>query len=285
MPRLQHPLPENPFPDWDSSDPVKSLDQLYKWAVRNAEGQIDWYVRKKRPKRIWSLSIRAMAIILAGLGALCPLLDATGLFQDKYAIALGEWGYVLLAIAAGVVGFDRYFGFSTGWMRYIVTQEALEKALKEFRFDWVVITGGQLTGSTSTAPTLNVPICIQKAKDFTAQVESLVRQETDAWVQEFQANITQLEKILKMESETRKPGSIKVIVSNARDFDQVSIRLNDVEISRPLSGDTERILPAIPPGRYEVTAVGSKKGAADKKDTKVVEVQPNTMASIEINVP
>lgn len=280
----QAPPPKSPFPDWDLSDPTKSLDKIYKWTVQNAEDQIEWYVRKKVPNRKWSLTIRAAAIVLAVLGALCPLLDATQIVKDN-TILFGEWGYVFLALGAGVIGFDRYFGFSTGWMRYILTQESLEKALKEFRYDWVILTGGQITGSVSAATNLNIPICLQKAKDFTIQIEGLVRQETDAWVQEFQATISQLEKILKIESDARKPSSIKVIVSNARNYDKVSILLNNVEISRPLQGDTERILPSIPPGRYEVTAVGSKQGTEDKKDTKVVEVQPNTTATIEITVP
>ena len=257
---------------------------VYKWTVQNAVNQINWYITKKESKRKWSLLIRALAIFLAVLGALCPLLDATKIVQNE-TILFGQWGYISLALGAGVIGFDHYFGFSTSWMRYILTQESLEKSLKEFRFDWIIVTGGQITGPIDAATNLNIPICLQKAKDFTIQVESLVRQETDAWVQEFQANISQLEKVLKIESEARRPGSIKVIVANARSYDKVSLLLNNIEISRPLEGDTERILPSIPPGRYEVTAIGHTKGMSDQKDTKIVEVQPNTMASIEITVP
>ena len=34
-----------------------------------------------------------------------------------------ELGYVFAAIAAGLIAFDKYFGLSTGWIRYIQTQE------------------------------------------------------------------------------------------------------------------------------------------------------------------
>lgn len=112
--------------------------------------------------------------------------------------------------------------------------------------------------------------------------ESLVKQKTDAWVLEFQNSISQLEKVLKTESDLRKPGGFKVIVSNAPDFESVSIRLNDTQ-RKELVGTTEGLIEAVPPGQYEVVAVGKKRGKVHK-GSKVIEVQPNTIAAVELTL-
>lgn len=114
-------------------------------------------------------------------------------------------------------------------------------------------------------------------------MEDLVRQETDAWVQEFQSGMVELAKILKTEVETRKLGSIKVTVPNAKDFERVSIRLDDNQM-KELIGVTEGLIEAIPPGRYEATAVG-KKGNREWKDSKIIEVKPSAMVPVEITLP
>lgn len=194
--------------------------------------------------------------------------------------AFAQWGYVFFGIAAAIYGFDKFFGLSTGWMRYIVTQMALEKALKEFQYDWLILRAQP--NDPAGAQNANTQALLQKMRDFTSQVETLVKQETDAWVLEFQNNLSQLEKVLKTEVENRKPGSIKVTVSNALEYSSVSIRLKGVQ-QKELSGTTQALLDAIPPGMYEVEAVGSKANKTGK-DSKVVEVEPNALAAVELTL-
>lgn len=262
---------DSDFPDWDPGDPAKSLALLYKWTVKTTESRIAWYDHSRKPKRAGSQWLRVFSILFAAIGALCPLVDATKIVGDK--ILLGQWGYVSIALAAAIVGYDKYFGLSTGWMRYIVTQLSLEKALKEFQYDWIILYAQQA----------NISTLLQRIKDFSLQVESLVRQETDAWVLEFQSNVAELEKVLKTEVETRKPGNIKITVTNAADFDAVAIKLNDNPV-KELIGITEGLIDTVPPKRYEVTAIG-KKGNKESKGSKVIEVQPNSMTSVEITLP
>jgi hypothetical protein len=262
---------DNGFPDWDPSDTAKSLTLLYKWTVKTTESRIAWYDGSRKPKRAGSQWLRVFSILFAAIGALCPLIDATKIFGDE--ILLGQWGYVSIALAAAIVGYDKYFGLSTGWMRYIVTQLSLEKALKGFQYDWIILN----------AQEANTSVLIQRIKDFSLQVESLVKQETDAWVLEFQSNVTELEKVLKTEVDTRKPGNIKITVTNATDFDFVTIKLNDSPV-KELIGVTEGLIDTVPPKRYEVTAIG-KKGNKESKGSKVIEVQPSSMASVEITLP
>lgn len=270
----------NGFPIWNKERPEESLNLIYDWAVNSAAGYIEWYDRKKKPQKIWSKSLRFFAIIFAGVGALCPLLDATGIFSNstdlQSRLVLAQWGYVFLALAASIAGFDYYFGHSSGWMRFIVTQISIELALKEFQYDWALLTVQQENNPGNT------PIFLQRAKDFTLQIGNIVKQETDAWVAEFQTNISQLEKVLKTEIETRKPGSIRIVVKNCADFERVTIRLNDNPV-KELIGVTEGIINTVSPGRYEVTVIGRKDGK-DSKANKVIEVQAGEMTSAEFTL-
>jgi hypothetical protein len=125
---------------------------------------------------------------------------------------------------------------------------------------------------------------LQRLKDFSLQVETLVKQETDAWVTEFQTNLSELEKMLKTEMEARTPGSVKVTVTNARDFERVEISLDGVKV-KELVGITDGVLDSVPRGPREITAVGQKAGSPDRRDSKVVEVEPNTMTSTELTLP
>jgi hypothetical protein len=271
----------NSFPDWNKDNPQESLDAVYGRAIANAENDIEWYQSRKKPSRIRSQWLRFFSIVLAAVGALCPLLDATRIVEIYTGapsnFALGQWGYVFLAAAAAIVGYDFYFGHSSGWMRFIVTQISIERALKEFQYDWLLLKAQQENNP------LNPQIFLQRAKDFTLQIENLKKQETDAWVAEFQTNISQLEKVLKTELEVRKPGSIKVAIKNCADFDKILIRLNDNPV-KELDGVSEGIINTVSPGRYEVTVIG-KKGEKESKASKVVEVQAGAMTSAEFTLP
>lgn len=262
---------DNVFPDWDPGDPAGSLTLLYRWTVKTAESRIAWYDRSRKPKRAGSQWLRVFSILFAAIGALCPLVDATKIVGDK--ILLGQWGYVFIAVAAAIVGYDKYFGLSTGWMRYIETQLSLEKALKEFQYDWIILNAQQ----TSTSALL------RRIKDFSLQIDSLVKQETDAWVLEFQSSVAELEKLLKTEVEAKKTGHVKITVANAADFDTVIIKLNDDPV-KELVGVTEGLIDSVPPKQYEVTAVG-RKGDKESKGSKVIEVQPNSVTSVEMSLP
>jgi len=262
---------DNEFPDWDPSDAAKSITLLYKWTVKTAESRIAWYDRSRKPKKAGSQWLRVFSILFAAIGALCPLVDATKIVSDK--ILLGQWGYVFIALAAAIVGYDKYFGLSTGWMRYIVTQLSLEKTLKEFQYDWIFLNAQQA----------NTSALLGRIKEFSLQVENLVRHETDAWVLEFQSSVAELERVLKTEVETKKPGHVKIAVTNATDFDMVIIKLNDDPV-KELVGVTEGLIDSVPPKQYEVTAIG-RKGDKESKGSKVIEVQPNSVTSVEMTLP
>jgi hypothetical protein len=79
----------------------------------------------------------------------------------------GLWVSLAIGLAAGLFGLDRYFGFTTGWIRYILTGTAIHKALEEFRMDWAL-----LSAKLSAPPTPDqIEALIRRAKQFRLAIE------------------------------------------------------------------------------------------------------------------
>jgi hypothetical protein len=172
--------PRFPVPSVEEwRDSPATLDTLRLWAEGNAAGAIEWYLRDKRLKRIGSRLLRALAILFAIAGGIAPLVAATA---DRDA----NWGYVLLALAAGCVAFDHFFGLSSGWMRDIATARAIERRLTTFRFAWIAANADAAFGSDSG----RIRTGLALIERFVTDVADLVDTETAEWLTEFRANIT-----------------------------------------------------------------------------------------------
>ena len=85
----------------------------------------------------------------------------------------------------------------------MVTQLALEKMLKAFQYDWIMLTARQESKDMPETGPLEM---LQELKEFSLGFDAVIQKETNAWVAEFQSNISKLEKKLRAEAETRKVG-------------------------------------------------------------------------------
>ncbi|MEJ2200268.1 MAG: SLATT domain-containing protein [Desulfuromonadaceae bacterium] len=184
------------FPKMDEKDPPAAIDAIYDWVVDNAKDQISWYAKKRPHKRIWSQGTRIFTLLLFGAGILCPLI-APGLFTGDVSPGAGRidflrMGYVLIAAAGGIVLFDKYFGLSTGWMRFMETQLKLELSLKEFYHDWILL-------ELQDDPSKNLKK-LEAMKRFTLEVEQLVQRETRSWASEFTANLSNIDEMINKNS-------------------------------------------------------------------------------------
>jgi hypothetical protein len=166
--------------DW--RNPTAALDTLRQWAEREAADAIRWYLRDKATKRLAARILRALAIVLAVAGAVAPLLTAGTRVN-------GNWGYVLLGLAAGCLAFDHFFGLSSGWLRDMATAQALQRRLVAFRFAWVGANAEQALSSTYDA---NVKLRLGLIEDFVADLAGLVSAETGEWLAEFQSKVAKL---------------------------------------------------------------------------------------------
>ena len=196
--RRRRDLRAGPFPtaameEWQDTE--AALTQLYRYAEGRAIDAVDWYLQDKRSKRIWSRGLRLLAILLVIAGGLQPLLDAAAPGPSRTA-----WGYVLLAMAAACIGFDRFFGLSSGWMRSMTTAQALERRLGQLQYDWAAECA---RSAARTVDPKQVQNRLALLRVFSDDVAALMQQETAEWVLEFQSNLLRLER-----SNGPRPGSV-----------------------------------------------------------------------------
>jgi hypothetical protein len=196
---------------WDNinweENAMLGLSKLRDRAELQALDAIGWYYDKKKSKNFWSRWLRFWAITLTILGGLIPVLSAAGLVEvvrryygskeTNFQLAelhFNQLGYVLIGLAAGCVAFDRFFGFSTNWMRYIGAAMRIETARVRFAFEWehlVAPLGGKAPSEDDVVELL------ESIEKFSLAIREAIEQETGAWIAEFQTNLAQLDKETK----------------------------------------------------------------------------------------
>jgi hypothetical protein len=183
--RREDDLQPGRFPElsWADGDLVASLEAVYHWVEGEAIRAAAWYLQEKKPKARWSRTLRIAAILFATAGAALPFIAA-----NNDAVGF-EWGFVLLACAAGAVAMDRFFGFSTAWMRYITAEMAIQRRLQELQFEW---TSMLIARGTRLPSAHEVAADLEKLAAAAAAIGEEVRLETLAWAEEFQTNIGEL---------------------------------------------------------------------------------------------
>ena len=194
---------------WKELDIDGSLIMLRRYVETEARRQIDWYHGKRKIKARISTGLRFVAILLFVSGGLTPIVKAT-LAADtmrRLPFDFGQAGYLLIAVAAGCVAMDRFFGYSSSWIRCITTALALEKSLEEFRLEWFRDIAKLRGGAPDNT---ELDRLIVTCETFSLAIRGQVEQETKAWVVEFQSNLVQLERDLQSkadEAKARRPHS------------------------------------------------------------------------------
>jgi SMODS and SLOG-associating 2TM effector domain 2 len=161
-----------PFPALDWAEPEEeNLKALYDYVVHLAYGVIDWYIRHRLWKKLWSRALRIVSLLLVSLAAIVSLLKIFSSEAELRLLQYLEWlifgsngvspgcnscdhsgfaaeaALVLIGAAGGFNLIDRFAGLSTGWMRYVKNAMLLHKELIKFQFEWTRLerkaTGGQ----------------------------------------------------------------------------------------------------------------------------------------------
>lgn len=194
--------------DWGQTAKLEGLSKLRDRAESQALDAILWYYGKKQSKNFWSRWLRFWAISFTVLGGLVPLLSASGIVEaalrffglsasgttQEIELRFNQFGYILIGLAAGCVAFDRFFGFSTNWMRYMGTAIRIETVRVKFAFDWECLVAP--LGADEPNPD-EVRKLLELIQKFSLDIREAIEQETGAWISEFQTNLAQLDKETK----------------------------------------------------------------------------------------
>jgi SMODS and SLOG-associating 2TM effector domain 2 len=176
------------FPSGDWGEPAERLEELYRWAEQRALRTAEWYLHDRAGKRRWARGLRLAAVVLAAAGAGVPLFALA-----THHAAAGPWGYVALAAAAGCAAVDRWFGFTSGWVRDVGTAQAVQRRLEAFQFDWAAESIREVLGPTEGTASEAAERCLGVLRRFCEDVSETVRAETTQWVLEFRPSLVRPE--------------------------------------------------------------------------------------------
>lgn len=185
---------------WAEADRAASLEKIYEYVRNDAANTIGWYLNKKDTKKRWAQRLRVGAILLTSAAALVTLLAGAPLFQDYVQPV---WASVLLVLAGTLVGLDYFFGFSSAWMRFLDTELKIRCALEEFQLGWQADKAAVKDGAPTDQA---VQKMLQRCQGFQERVNALLRQEMDAWMQEFRAALANIDRGAKREGAEQAEG-------------------------------------------------------------------------------
>lgn len=168
--------------DEDWQQPKAVLRGLFLDAQARAIEACDWYLADRVRRKAFSRRLRGLALVLATAGGLVPLVGAS---LEK---GVSGWGYVLIALAAVCVGFDRFLGLSSGWMRDMVTAQRIQRRLQEFQLDWTVLSAAQ-----AQEQAIDPRAYLEMLRGFYTDLSEIMMEETSEWVAEFQSGLNQLQ--------------------------------------------------------------------------------------------
>jgi hypothetical protein len=198
-------------PEWDPANPSAALKKILTHVTRQARSAITWYIKAKRSKQIFGRLLRAGAILLGAIAGILPMLSQAYGENGKPAFP-PVWSSAALAVAAALVILDRFFGFTSAWIRYVTTELKIRQVLEEFQMDCEIARAAWPDGKPTAD---HVQQMLARCKAFVTQVQGIVVDETNMWAREFQDTLKQLTAdAAAARSTAAEPGAVNVAVTN-----------------------------------------------------------------------
>ena len=171
---------------WDDDHRRQSLNIVYKRAEDHALSAINWYLLAKRSKKNCAQSLRIGMIGSSAIAGLLPLLSQ--IYQQQLSSLSPAWTTIALGLAGVLMAVDKYFGCSTAWMRYIATEHRIRQSLHEFQMDYDM---EQSKWTDNLPDSEQAQTMLGICKQFISNVDTIILQETNEWLVEFQNAVKQ----------------------------------------------------------------------------------------------
>ena len=196
---------------WTEEQREASSDNLVAYASGEAQEAIAWYLKKKKGKRIGARSLRLLAIAAAAAAAVIPIIA-----QIYPQLVAPAWASAMLALAAAAIGLDRFFGFSSAWMRFLATELEIRRRLRQFhmRIEALRVESWGVPATAEYA--LEV---VQICGEFLLDIDELLRNETSTWATELSSVLKEMEEKARAHADAEHRGSVKLTVSNGDQAD------------------------------------------------------------------
>jgi hypothetical protein len=179
---------------------AEGVETAYEQALRRASEAVVWYERAKDRKKRPAIALRFLAIVIGGLGTITPIV--VSMLSDPLGKRLLPSASMFAAIAVGCVALDKFFGFSSGWMRYMSAMLELQEKIESFEFAWA----RERLKRASSSPTPESQIAdLDMIAAFVSSISRVIRSETQAWAGEFKTVLAGQETV--RENSSARPSS------------------------------------------------------------------------------
>ncbi|MFC9660250.1 SLATT domain-containing protein [Nocardia sp. NPDC127606] len=155
-------------------DRLATVTALFTHVERYTIEAIDWYLTKRRRPAQWSRLLRGIAVGAVVVGGIIPLVHGA-----SPSLIAPDWGFVLLAIGAGCVLFDRVFGHSTSWSRFARTGITLQHALARAQSEWVAAL---VTLDEAKLGKEELRELLAVVERLRSKVQETMQEETSGWI-------------------------------------------------------------------------------------------------------
>jgi hypothetical protein len=171
--------------DWSPEGRSASLSHVYAHADGLSLQAEQWYSRRRRKKRIGGMCVRVGAIVLGAV--ILPIVAQITVGADGKPSIEPAWASVVLGTAAALIALDLYFGFTSGWIRFMAAEMQLTRLRHDFEYRW------------ETARARGAPFeeLLEHAREFVVAVHAELERETSAWISEFRSNLAVTERGLR----------------------------------------------------------------------------------------
>lgn len=178
--------------DWSPDSRSASLTKVYDHTMGVSTTAQNWYAAKHPSKRASGRALRLTGLLFLGVGGVLPIIsEISSSTSGKPTIAPG-WAAVALALAAGCGILDRFLGYSSAWMRFILAEQRLERQRRDFEYAW-----NELLTKLSNPPTeAAVDELLKLARENVKKVEDIIDRETAEWITEFRGVLAEAERSL-----------------------------------------------------------------------------------------
>jgi hypothetical protein len=181
-------------------DDAGYVEAVARLVMDEADKAISWYLEKKVPKKLGAQALRLAAIVAATVAGILLIISGVS-SKDGVPLVAPAWASVALALAAAFVAVDKFFGFSTAWMRFLTTEFQIRQALHAFEMSWQIVRCGWKDGRPTDE---QVIAALEQCRAFLVEVDGLLKSELDAWVQEFKAALKEIDESVKARTEAAK---------------------------------------------------------------------------------
>jgi hypothetical protein len=273
------------------TDRASTLNLLGAIARRRADGAIQYYRAGIPAKRAWARGLRIAALIAGTLAGLTPLVlpltvvvfwpSHENLIKDLLPVSA-----VLAAMSVACIAFDKLFGFSTAWVRFITAELDLSARRDAFATHWA-----KECLRAGPAPTLEQLVAnLDVLAAFLTAINDLVRSETQTWVNEFRGALAELERSVESTratvaaNTTPARGALEVHIADVAQLDDAAwtLQLGGQPPERH-SGAASAVLTHVSPGVVRIGVAGTIRGIPVREERAIV-VEPGKISTLELDL-